>query len=195
MSKLAEGPALTPPVSAERDHVLGADSSAITLLEFADYQCPYCGQAYPIVKDVLAHFGEDLRYAIRSFPLSQVHPHAQRAAEAAEAAGAQGRFWDMHDVLFENQSVLDEFSLVDHARELGLALRRFVRELAGGVHVPRVREDFLSGVQSGVNGTPSFFVQGRRYDGPWDRGSFIGALEAERKAVRRWSALRRNARP
>jgi protein-disulfide isomerase len=170
-----ESPTLDPPMSA-RDHILGPASARVTLVEYGDYECPHCGAAHPIVKEVRRRLGDDLRFAYRHFPLAQTHPHAEPAAEAAEAAGAQGEFWAMHDTLFANQDALDGESLVAYASAIGLDLGRFARDLAARVHAARVRQDFLSGVRSGVNGTPTFFVNGRRHDGPYDLESLLTAI-------------------
>ena len=161
------------------------------LAEYADFECPFCGQAYPIVEELLAQYPEQVRHVFRHFPLAQAHPHAQAAAEAAEAAGAQGKFWEMHDTLFENQDALDGESLLAYARELDLDLGRFQRELVMRVHAPRVREDFLSGVRSGVNGTPTFFINGRRHDGAWDVQSLAAAVELAMDEERPIRARRR----
>jgi protein-disulfide isomerase len=167
---------LTPPVGPD-DHVIGPPDASVTLVEYGDFECPYCGQAHPIVKAVLQEMGDELRFAFRHFPLAEAHPHAELAAEAAEAAGAQGSFWEMHDMLFEHQQALDEPDLVRYAAVLGLDGGRFIRELAAHVYAPEVRDDFRSGVRSGVNGTPTFFINGVRYDGPWtDLAMFMGAL-------------------
>jgi protein-disulfide isomerase len=161
-----------------RDHVRGPADAPVTLLEYGDYECPHCGLAHPIVKEVQQRLGRQLRFAFRHFPLAEIHPHAEMAAEAAEAAGAQGRFWEMHDLLFKNQDALNDTDLLRYAEALGLELTRFVNELADRTWEPRVREDFMSGVRSGVNGTPTFFVNGVRHDGPWDADSLIEALMA-----------------
>lgn len=164
------------PVSEDSDHILGPADAPITLLEYGDFECPSCGQAYPEVAEVLRQSGDHVRFVFRHFPLTRIHPHAQRAAEAAEAAAAQGRFWDMHGLLFENQQALDANDLVTYARRLDLDLVRFRDDLVSGDHLRHVREDFLSGVRSGVNGTPSFFINEQRYDGPWDVASLLAAL-------------------
>jgi protein-disulfide isomerase len=177
MSKRAAGATLTLPVG-ERDHVQGPADAPVTLVEYGDYECPHCGRAYPIVKQVRARLGRRLRFVFRNFPLRESHPHAEHAAEAAEAAGAQGKFWEMHDRLFERQFALDDDYLVEYARELGLDGPRVGRELAAGTYAPRVREDFRSGVTSGVNGTPTFFINGVRHDGSWDVEPLVAALEA-----------------
>lgn len=167
---------LTPPVGAD-DHAAGPDDAPVTLVEYGDFECPYCGMAYPIVKALQKKLGPRLRLVYRNFPLRESHPHAQHAAEAAEAAGAQGKFWQMHDALFEHQHALDDRSLLGYADELGLDTDRMARELEEGIHAKRVRGDFRNGVRSGVNGTPTFFVNGERYDGAWaDELQFLRAL-------------------
>ena len=168
---------LIPQVNSKRDHCLGPDAAPVTLLEYGDYECPYCGRAYVIIKRIQDHFGDQLRFAFRNFPLTQVHPHAQQAAEAAEAAGAQGRFWEMHDMLYENQTALDEPSLREYAIFLELDMDRFDMEMMTHAHAKRVREDFMSGVKSGVNGTPTFYLNGIRYDGSWEGVRLMTTVE------------------
>jgi protein-disulfide isomerase len=177
MTADADAPGLTPPVTA-RDHAQGPADAQLTLVEFGDFECPHCGRAHPIVKAVQRHFGKRLRFVFRNFPLSTIHPLAERAAEAAESAGAQGKFWEMHDALFEHQQALDEAHLGTYADALKLDRARFDREMSARAHASRVSEDFMSGVRSGVNGTPTFFINGRRYDASWDVASLIAALEA-----------------
>jgi len=160
-----------------RDHVQGPETAPVALVEYGDFECPYCGAAHLIVKQVQEVMGDQLRFVFRHFPLTQIHPHAESAAEASEAAGAQGKFWEMHDILYENQPALDPLHLVGYVEELGLDTAKVVRELEDGVYRGRVREDFLSGVRSGVNGTPAFFVNGVRYDGSWDGPLLLEALE------------------
>jgi protein-disulfide isomerase len=171
---------LTLPVG-ERDHARGPADAAVTLVEYGDYECPHCGRAYPIVKAIQQRLGRRLRFVFRNFPLRESHPHAQHAAEAAETAGAQGKFWEMHDRLFERQFALEDDDLVEYARELGLDAERVREELAGRVYEPRVREDFRSGVASGVNGTPTFFVNGVRHDDAWDLETLLAALQRAAK--------------
>src|ERR1700674_5534510 len=167
---------LTPPVSA-RDHAAGPDAAPVTLVKYGDYECPYCGMAHPIVKAAQRELGDKLRFVFRNFPLAEAHPHARIAAQAAEAAGAQGRFWEMHDMLFEHQDALEPQDLVGYAKSLGLDIPQFERDLKAGTYEKRVRDDFRNGVKSGVNGTPTFFVNGERYDGSWaNEAAFIGAL-------------------
>jgi protein-disulfide isomerase len=167
---------LAPPVGP-RDHVQGPEAAAVTLVEYGDFECPYCAAAHIIVKKIQEVMGDQLRFVFRHFPLTQVHPHAESAAEASEAAGAQGRFWEMHDLLYENQPRLDGVHLVGYAEGLGLDTKRFVRELEDEIHHERVRQDFMSGVRSGVNGTPAFFINGVRYDGSWDIPPLLTALK------------------
>jgi protein-disulfide isomerase len=173
-----ERPRLTVPVS-ERDHVVGTATAPVTLVEYGDYECPFCGAAHATLEQVRQVMGNDLRLVYRHFPLTQIHPHAYQAAEAAEAAGAQGRFWEMHDLLFENQDRLGLRDLIGYAGALDLDLERFVTDLRGHAYAGRLREDFLSGVRSGVNGTPTFFVNGVRHDGGYDPESLLEAVRRE----------------
>ena len=170
--------ALVLPVMERRDHIQGPRDAPATLLEYGDYECPFCGRAYWVVKDVQNRLRNHMRLVYRHFPLAEMHPHAPRAAEAAEAAGAQGRFWQMHAVLFENQRALEDEDLLRYAAHVGLDLARFVRDVSTRAFAPKVREDFLSGVRSGVNGTPTFFVNSHRHDGAWDSATLTAALEA-----------------
>jgi protein-disulfide isomerase len=177
VSSVLDRPRLTVPTGG-RDHILGPPNPLATLLEYGDYECPYCRAAHASLKRFLQATAGEVAFAYRHFPLTQVHPHAQQAAEAAEAAGAQGRFWQMHDLLFENQDRLTMSDLVRYAAELELDVERFVAELEARTYAQRVREDFLSGVRSGVNGTPTFFVNGIRHNGGYDPESLLAALEA-----------------
>lgn len=161
----------------EHDHIQGASRAPLTLLEYGDYQCPYCGQAYPIIKKVQQYFGNRLRFVFRNFPLTEVHPMALAAAETAEAAGAQGKFWEMHDLLYENQPRFSMRYFLEVATQLGLERERFVEDVENGTFRPVIRDDFVGGVRSGVNGTPCFFIDGERYDGSWDEQMLIAALE------------------
>jgi protein-disulfide isomerase len=169
--------ALTMPVTEERDHIQGPTDAAVTLVEYGDYECPYCGAAYPIIKEVQSRMGERLRFVFRNFPIATSHPHAEQAAEAAEAAATQGSFWQMHDLLYENQGRLRDPDLRDYAERLALDVERFDKELAEHVHAARVREDFMSGVRSGVNGTPTFYINGARHDDSYDVETMVAALE------------------
>ena len=161
----------------ERDHVQGPAAAPVTLVEYGDYECPYCGAAYPIIKQVQARMGERLRFVFRNFPISTSHPHAEQAAEAAEAAGVQRLFWEMHDLLYENQKRLRDEDLRGYAERLGLDVESFAKELAEHVHAARVHEDFMSGVRSGVNGTPTFYIDGARHDDAYDVETLVAALE------------------
>jgi protein-disulfide isomerase len=166
---------LTRPV-AGRDHIQGPIDAPIALVEYGDYECPFCGEAYPIIKAIQDRLGDSLCFAFRNFPLANMHPHAENAAEAAEAAGAQGEFWGMHDLLFENQDALELDDIANYAAELGLDISRFISEVLNHTYAARVREDFKSGVRGGVNGTPSFFINGERYDGARGLDPLLDAL-------------------
>ena len=178
MSATQWQPVLTMPVAEDRDHVQGSGGAPLTLVEYGDFECPYCGAAYPIVKEIQRTMGERLRFVFRHFPITTSHPHAEAAAEAAEAAGHQGAFWEMHDHLFENQKRLRDEDLRSYADELGLDVERFGKELTEQVDADRVHEDFMSGVRSGVNGTPTFFINGSRHDDSFDLDTLQNALEA-----------------
>jgi protein-disulfide isomerase len=168
---------LTPPLSAE-DHVAGPDSAELELVMYGDFQCPYCTAAYPIVKRVRDQLAGRLLFGFRHFPLRDVHPDAQRSAEASEAAAAQGAFWEMHDRLYEARGALSHRDLIGYAAELGLDADRVAAELGSSAHAPRVQRDVDSGLASGVTGTPGFFVAGRLHGGSFDAASLIAALEA-----------------
>ena len=155
------------PITPE-DHAQGPETAEVNLVEYGDYECPHCGRAHPIVKRIQERFGTRLRFAFRNFPLIEMHPHAKAAAEVAEFAGAQAKFWEMHDLLFENQARLGEPLFSDLARRLNLSTTALRQALQLGEFEARVRADFAGGVRSGVNGTPTFFINGRRHDGPFD---------------------------
>jgi protein-disulfide isomerase len=165
------------PVTEDRDHIQGPADAAVTLVQYGDYECPYCGEAYPIIKEVQARLGDGLRFVFRNFPITTSHPHAERAAEAAEAAAAQGKFWDMHDLLYENQRRLRDEDLHTYAERLGLDVELFDKGMADHVHAERVHEDFMSGVRSGVNGTPTFYINGVRHDDSYETEVLLDALE------------------
>jgi protein-disulfide isomerase len=167
---------LTSPVAEGRDHIQGPADAAVTLVEYGDYECPYCGAAYAVVKETQARLGQQLRFVFRNFPISTSHPHAEQAAEAAEAAASQDKFWPMHDLLYENQRRLSNQDLRGYAQSLGLDLARFDQELAEHVHAARVHDDFLGGVRSGVNGTPTFYINGVRHDDSFDTETLLVAL-------------------
>jgi protein-disulfide isomerase len=165
------------PVSS-RDHIQGDEDAPVTLVEYGDYECPFCGLAHPIVKRVQRHYGRKLRYVFRHFPMPQVHPHAEPAAETAEFAGSHGRFWRMHDGLYENQDRLSVPLFFALADALGLPQDDLRDALETGRFAPKVRADFMGGVRSGVNGTPSFFINGRRHDAPYDYEYLVVAIDA-----------------
>jgi protein-disulfide isomerase len=171
-----DAPGLAVPVS-ERDHVRGGKDAAVTLVEYGDYECPYCGRAYPIIKRLREEMGERLRFVFRNFPLNTIHAHASVAAQAAEAAGAQGKFWEMHDVLYEHQDELAEGDMVRYALRAGVEIYKFEADLASEHFARRVKEDFLGGVRSGVNKTPTLFLNGRRYEGELEYGTLKEAIE------------------
>ena len=168
---------LTPPLSAE-DHVDGPERAQLELVMFGDFQCPYCAAAYPIIRRIRDQMAGRLLFAFRHFPLRETHPDAERAAEAAEAAAAQGAFWQMHNRMYESGGALSREDLIGYASELGLDSERVGTELDSEVHRPRVQRDVDSGIASGVTGTPGFFVGGRLYGGSFDAQSLTAALEA-----------------
>jgi protein-disulfide isomerase len=159
------------------DHTQGDEHAGCTLVEYGDYECPHCGHAYSIVKLIQKHFGKRLRFVFRNFPLNESHPHAESAAESAEFAGAHGKFWEMHDLLFENQDRLSGDLYLELAQELQLAPADLQRALEQRKYRSRVRADFTGGVRSGVNGTPTFFINGQRHDGPFEYEDLEGAIE------------------
>ena len=161
----------------ERDHVWGPTTAPVTLVEYGDYSCLYCAQAYLIIKKIKRWLGDELRFVFRNFPMPRTNPNAQYAAEAAEAAGAQGRFWEMHNFLFENQKALDNGHLARYAKTLGLDVDTFDREIADSPYQIRVREDFMSGVRSGVYTTPRFFINGMRHDDSSDFDTLLDAIK------------------
>jgi protein-disulfide isomerase len=159
-----------------RDHIRGSSDAPVTLVEYADFECPFCGRAFPELQRVLKDLGRRVRFVFRHFPVIEDHPHAESAAEVAEAAAAQGKFWEMHDLLFRRQAALDEGHLLAYVRELGLDAVRVERELEQQVHRARVKDDIESGLRSGVSGTPMFFINGRRHEEPGDAGTLRTAL-------------------
>lgn len=167
---------LAVPVTAE-DHVQGPEDADVTLVEYGDYECPHCGRAYPIVQQIQKKFGEQLRFVYRNFPLGQMHPHAEAAAEVAEFAGAHGKFWEMHDRLFENQERLGEGLFLALAKELSLSTTAMRQALQQKTFEARVRADFTGGIRSGVNGTPTFFINGHRHNGSFDLDVLVAAIQ------------------
>jgi protein-disulfide isomerase len=176
MSRGVEGPHLSRAVG-DRDHAQGPSDAPVTLVEYGDYECPHCGRAYPIVKAVQKHFGPRLRFVFRNFPITEAHPHAALAAASAEAAGEQGKFWEMHDALFDHQDRLGAMDLVSYASQLGIAPEGFLDKIRSREMSERVEDDFMTGVRSGVNGTPTFFINGTRYDGAWDYQDLVATIE------------------
>jgi protein-disulfide isomerase len=168
---------LTAPLSPV-DHVLGPEHAPVTVVEYGDFECPQCKQAVGTVKLMLASFPERVRFAFRSFPVEGVHPHALRAAEAAECAGGQGKFWEMHDLLFEKQGHLAQHQLFDYASSLGLDMARFTAEMDDEIYLQRVRETQASGDASGVRGTPTFFVNGVLLDVSYGLQTLVDAVRA-----------------
>jgi protein-disulfide isomerase len=168
---------LKPPVSAD-DHIRGALDAPVILVEYGDFQCPHCGAAYPIVKEIEHEFQGKMSLVFRQFPLSEVHPYAQVAAVASEAAGRQNKFWEMHALIFEYQSRLSPATLLHHAKTLGLDMGRYEKDIQDPALFEKVESDFESGIKSGVNGTPSFFINGVKYNHDYDLDSISRAITA-----------------
>jgi protein-disulfide isomerase len=166
---------LNPPVN-KNDHSQGLEHAPLVLVEYGDYQCPHCGAAYPIIKDIQQQFGKKLRFIFRNFPLSEAHEYAFQAAMAAEAAGRQKKFWEMHDILYEHQESLEKEKLLKYAKILGLSMKEFEKDLHDTTLAEIIEADFESGIRSGVNGTPSFYMNGVKYEGSYDSGSMSEIL-------------------
>jgi protein-disulfide isomerase len=160
------------------DHTQGSNDAPVTLVEYGDYQCPYCGEAFPIVKHLQKEMGGDLRFIFRNFPLTEIHLHALAAACAAEAAALQDRFWEMHDMLFENQHKLRDRDLIALAQKLEINIERFMSDLSSDQVTSKIQDDFSGGIRSGVNGTPTFFINGLRHDGSYEYKNLLAALQA-----------------
>jgi len=167
-------------IDPDEDHIRGPEDAPVTLVEYGDFECPYCGRAEPILRELLSERGAEIRFVFRHLPLSDVHDHAQLAAEAAEAAGAQGRFWEMHDLLFDHQEALTARDLLGYANELGLDMDRFHDDLKRHEYGPRVARDVESAELSGVAGTPTFFINGQRHHGAYDIQTLKKAVGAAR---------------
>lgn len=160
------------------DHIQGDDNAPVTLVEYGDYECPYCGEAYPIVKRIQKHFGKRLRFVFRNFPLSEMHPHAEFAAETAEFANAHGKFWEMHDLLYENQKRFGGEVFQELTKRLGLSTADLLASLEKREFLAKVKADFSGGARSGVNGTPTFFINGQRHDASYEYQVLADAIEA-----------------
>ena len=160
----------------DRDHIQGPRTASVKLVEYGDYECPYTGQAYPIVKEIQKRLGDKLLFVFRNFPLREIHPHAEHAAEAAEAAAAQGKFWDMHDYLFEHQQALDDNHLLKYAA-LGIDTDKFRKEMSGHIYTSLIDKSLGEGIASGVEGTPTFFINGVRHNGSWDLETLLAAIK------------------
>jgi protein-disulfide isomerase len=174
-------------VDPEYDHIRGPDDAPVTLLEYGDFECPYCGQAESVIRELLSAHGADIRYVWRHLPLNDVHPTAQIAAEASEAAAAQGRFWEMYDVLLAHQGEFSPRDLTRYAEQLGLDVERVRDELRRREYAPRVSEDVASADESGVSGTPTFFINGRRHYGVYDIDTLTEAVGAAKRRARQLS--------
>lgn len=167
---------LTPPVNQD-DHVQGPANAAVTVVEYGDYECPYCGEVVPWIEQIQRQMGDRMRFVFRNFPLPQ-HPYAEVAAEAAEAAGAQGKFWQMHDLLYQNQQALEPVHLMRYAQQIGLNTDAFEQALRSHAERPRIQRDVRSGVESDVQGTPTFFINGSQYQGPLSEQAIFQAIKA-----------------
>jgi len=162
----------------EKDHMQGNPEAPVELVEYGDYQCPYCKEAYYIVKEIQKNLRSDLKFVFRNFPLSEMHPYALHAALAAEAAGAQDKFWDMHGMLYENQEYLDDNYLIEYAKDLELDMARFEKDFGKKEYYQKVKDDYASGIKAGVRGTPSFYVNGKKFEGNWMDASFLEYLKS-----------------
>jgi protein-disulfide isomerase len=171
-----EAPKLIRPADSA-DHRLGPENAPAVLIEYGDFECPFCGQAFPVVGELRRRLGDRLCYTYRHFPVTQLHPHAMQAAEASEAAAAQGKFWEMYDLLFTHQDALEIEDLKRYADELGLDRSTFDQQLDDHIYADSIRRQFMEGVRSGVNGTPAFFINGVRYDGPHELDPLLEAIE------------------
>jgi protein-disulfide isomerase len=164
------------PVTSD-DHILGSPDAPCVLVEYGDYECPHCAAAHPMVQSLEKHFGDRLAFVYRNFPLTRIHPYAQTAAEVAEFAGSKGKFWEMHDQLFENQDRLGDDLFAELVEQLGLDPVEMQTAIENNTFTHRINQEFSGGVRSGVNGTPTFFVQGHRYEGSMDKASLVEAIE------------------
>ena len=174
----------TAPVITAEDHVLGPEDAPVTVLEYGDYECPYCRGAARDVHRLLDEYPAQVRFVFRNFPIQQIHPHAEQAAEAAEAAAAQGKFWQMYELLLQPYSHLDTDSLVSYAEVTGLNIAQFRRELTDHTHAARIERDIAEGLRNGVNATPKFYVDGERIDGKVPLEGLAVAVRAAVAAAR-----------
>lgn len=188
-SRKRENGKLSLPVSELRDHIQGPLSAPVTLVEYGDYECPYCAQAYLITKEIQERLGDKLRFVFRNFPITKIRPHAYATALAVEAAAAQGKFWEMYDYLFKHGQAVSDQSLRRSAASLGLNLTRFDSEFQDRVHGNHIDEDIQSGMNSGVKSTPTFFINGELYNSAWDLDSLLGSLDEE--SVFSWTQANR----
>ena len=169
---------LITPVNIGTDHIRGSINASINIVEYGDYECPYTGMAYPIVKEIMKQFNTKVYFVFRNFPLIDIHPHAQHAAEAAEASAAQNKFWQMHDYLFEHQKALDDGHLLGYAQKVGLEdIRKFKADVSRHIYAPLIEESLKGGIDSGVEGTPTFFINGVRYEDSFDLRTFSETLQ------------------
>lgn len=153
------------PAVSSTDHIQGNAGAPVEIVEYGDYQCPYCGAAYPVIKEIQKKFGNQVKFVFRNFPLSEIHEHANAAALAAEAANLQGKFWEMHDIIYEHQKHLNNDELLAMAKKIGLSISQFQHDIQSEALQQRIDADLESGMRSGVNGTPSFYVNGNKFDG------------------------------
>lgn len=173
------------PIVNNNDHIWGNPIASIELVEYGDYECPYCGHAFPIVKKILRNFGSEIKFVFRNFPLTKIHPNAFSAALATEAAGLQNRFWEMHDIIFENQKALDDDYILLFAHRIGLDMERFKTDIQQKPLMEKVHKDFESGLRSGVNRTPTFFINGHKYEGDWTGDRLFQYL----KGLMSWASI------
>jgi protein-disulfide isomerase len=173
---------LAVPVS-ERDHSQGPETATVTLVQYGDYECPYTRQSTWVVQDIQKQLGDKLRFVFRNFPLTEIHPHALHAALAAEAAASQGKFWQMHDYIFHHQHTLEDTDLASFAETLGLDLQQYARDMAHQSFLPHIEEDVESGESSGVQGTPTFFINRVMHRGSWEHDALLAALQAASQEV------------
>ena len=160
-----------------KDHIQGKEDASVVLIEYGDYQCPYCGKAFYSVKEAQKELGDNLKFIFRNFPLTEIHEHALHAAISAETASDQGKFWEMHDILFQNQNDLDDDSLIKYAEKIGLNTSKFEDDFTKNEHFQKVKEDYDSGIENGVQGTPAFFINGKLFEGNWSDSEFIEYLK------------------